>query len=561
MNQPEQNKIRVYIYTAVNGHDWQVGDAALAESLSKCLGTAMKTERQNGEIPLGGILRGTVGGYNGTMVYRLHVRETSDFTGRPSKYVAAAFLPFVQLGERVVDYAALWRHPLLAKPRPRGEPLENLSVDLDREGLLSRGAPPASDEPRSYWTDERDPVKDAQWTGEETILSSLGAVFQSRKTELGSFAARLFRKEDETVFVRSWYTPFAPVAEEVAARKKCERLRRERASEDDKLEALKDWESSVEALESLTDPHDGKFRHFLGLCEFAKAERRALSMNPEEEAILASAKTIFDLVDRLLGEIGKTLTGEQEGVLSALAGILDVQQARLDQIPHAAEGESPRCEELRSRIDALRTNQKSIDDWLKTLDADGLVLEEKMDGLSPRLENLAAALISERKSRENVQSSLRETNTILLERNKEINRLKETIRELEAEQAPPSAPAGTAGEGGEGEGARRGVWRFLLWFLGSLLLLGGMVWFILFRLPDLLPGPCPSPAMGSPVDRNAADPPLSETPPANRSDTGSDRKDETADGANGGDGLDRKGPAGESVAGASPETAESEKHP
>ena len=120
-------KIRVYIYTAVNGYSWQGCDKELAKSLDICLGSSWKTAAPNGSSAMGGIRRGEVGGLNGTAIFRVHVRRNGDFAGRDSDYVALAFLPFAQIGERFVDYTGLWNHRLLAAPLER---------DLDVQGKI-----------------------------------------------------------------------------------------------------------------------------------------------------------------------------------------------------------------------------------------------------------------------------------------------------------------------------------------------------------------------------------------------------------------------------------------
>lgn len=440
MNEMEQNRIRVYVYTAVNGYAWQGCDDELSESLRTCLGSSTRADARDGSTFLGGVRRGLVGGLNGTAVYRLHVRKAGDFAGRDSDYAVMAFLPFAHIGSRFVDYAKLWRHELLSAPRGKSESLENLSIDIAKEGLLA-DSPGGMDGTEAFWTEESSPGEDREGT-EEEILSWLGGLFQSRRTELGSFSARVFRK-GEKVFVRSKYTPFRPVENEVEARRNFEELSGDNASGAKTAEAFREWQDAVKSLEALTDERDGAFRHFLGLGQYVLQERDALAGDEKKKEIVGAANRTLDRVGKVLNEVSRSLTGDQNAVLGELKDIVCDQNARLARYSSGAEEAKRRCVDLLSGIQTAERNGHAISRWLRTM-TDVSFRSERLDGLSPGLSAMAKALSEARTGLRNAKAEAgtlglrvadlqRERDRIKAEARAEDERKSSTIRKLETE--------------------------------------------------------------------------------------------------------------------------------
>ena len=355
-------RIRVYVYTAVNGYSWQGCDGALAESLRSCLGSSWKDRASDGATLLGGIRRGEVGGLNGTAVYRVHVRRNGDFAGRDSDYVALAFIPFAQIGGRLVDYPRLWGHRLLSAPLGTGEDLEGLEIDLEGEGLISNSAGGGDDGDGAYWIGDRTPVDSLSGeTGE--ALSRLGAAFQSRKTELGSFSATVFDDGNGRVSVHSRYRPFPSVREESDARREYEAACRG-GGDAARADAFRRWGAAVNALMALTDSRDGQFRHFLGLCQYAGEETEALGANLGGLEPRRAVARRLDCAERVLGAVESHLTGEEAGIIGVLREIAASLGPAVDMV-HDGDDLRRRLRSLEERIAMLKGESEGVAKWLE----------------------------------------------------------------------------------------------------------------------------------------------------------------------------------------------------
>ncbi len=355
-------KVRVYVYTATNGYSWQGCEDELSESLRTCLGSSWKNPSSGGGAALGGIRRGVVGGLNGTAVYRVHVRKNGDFAGRDSGYVALAFIPFEQVGECFVDYARLWNHDFLASTLGKNEELAGLTIDLSKEGMLSYATARDIRAIGDYWIDEGSPV-DGLSGKVPDVLGRLGAAFQSRKTELGSFSALIYDNGQGGICVQSRYRPFPAVKEESAARRDYEKRRRTTGDEAGKAEAYKRWETAVGELVSLTDGRNGQFRHFLGLCQFAREESKALGNGVEQGALRDGVTLSLDCVEKILAAAEFRLTGEEGGLCDALDEVLQSQRPLISQIQESSYLQD-RLDKLAERIGTLRNESGLVAQWL-----------------------------------------------------------------------------------------------------------------------------------------------------------------------------------------------------
>lgn len=500
MSQQEPFRIRVYIHTAVNGYAWQGCSEELSESLQTFLGSSMKAAPQDGDVPVGGIRRGEVGGFNGTAVYRLHVRTGGDFKNRDSQYVAVAFLPFARLKDRVVDYAGLWRHELLAEPRGKGEPLENLSIDLEAAGLLVPHPAREAEETRKYWVSARTPGEALEGTDDE-VLSVLGSLFQSRKTELGSFSARLFRNADSgLVSVLAKYTPFAAVEAEAAARAEVDRLALpgSGATEPRKAEAFQAWKAAVEALKDLTEEGTGRFRHFLGLVEYAEEEYLSLVGDPKGGLELQTAKALLDRVELLLDSMGRTLTGEQDEMLSTLRTLLkeDVE-ARLGQIAKGAEEQRTRLRDISGKLETVERASRAVAKWMKDV-GDPSFSSDPPEGASSELAKTARLLVECRKDLRSKREQVDRLGANELALKKEIDRLKRENGSLQAKNGARKEKDVSSFEGDlVSDRPRRSfgslLWKWALKPVLYILLLAGIGtaiwWFVSWYFKPLSEGP------------------------------------------------------------------------
>ena len=409
-------KIRVYIYTAVNGYSWQGCDKELAKSLDICLGSSWKTAAPNGSSAMGGIRRGEVGGLNGTAIFRVHVRRNGDFAGRDSDYVALAFLPFAQIGERFVDYTGLWNHRLLAAPLERGVELSGLEIDLEKEGMLSATTPMNSPNAEDYWTIDGTPLDHAVGTADD-ILARLGATFQSRKSELGSFSASIFIDCGGRVFVQSRYKPFSSVKEEHEAHKAFEEARRT-GDEAGKAAAYKRWGEAVNALVALADGRTGQFRHFLGLCQYAREETEAFSAGTDIMEQHRVAMRSLDNATGILEAVGTRLTGEETGAIVALEGIARSLRPFIEQMPNGGDLRG-RLQDLEAGIAAMKKESESVARWL--LQPEGT--------LEPR--HISPALLSMAKRLDRVQADARSSQKRAEKSEGEVRKLAAEVERLQ----------------------------------------------------------------------------------------------------------------------------------
>ena len=386
MNASITNQIRVYVYTAVNGFAWQGCDNELAQSLDECLGKG--AEALNGVAPLGGIRRGVVGGRNGTAIFRCHIRRHGDFAGRDCKYVALAFFPFELLGKkRYLDYFAVWNHPLLASCLPTSESLDNLVFDLEQDGLLADVKP--LDE--SFWTTAK--------SGEETaptaqILDRLGVMFQSRKTELGPFSARINASGDtEGSLSVSWkFSPFPAVIAEVDIAKQARSLRNAGdAPAEEKAKAIAEWEGAIRSLEKLTAADDGPFHDFIGLRRYMESERDDLnggdpSRKEVEKMVVATVVDIATLVDKLFKN-NICGTPEERSAIAYLCEVLNRQRNIVNSYPKPKEDLLQRIKnttnELQNRI---LLNIETVEKWRTS---EQIASEDAPKGTSNTLVKLA----------------------------------------------------------------------------------------------------------------------------------------------------------------------------
>ncbi len=421
--------IRVYIYTATNGYSWQGCDDDLAESLRSCLGSSWKNPASDGLPALGGIRRGSVGGFNGTAIYRVHVRKSGDFAGRDSDYVALAFIPFAQIGEHFVDYAGIWRHPLLAAPLGKDEKLAGLELDLKSAGLIKAAVSADESVSGDYWTGEGVPLAVATG-GEADVLARLGAAFQSRKSELGSFVAAIYGDGDGRISLNLRYKPFPAVAEEASARKEYETLRRNSDDERVRAKAFKIWSETIETLLSMTDSRDGQFRHFLGLRQFAKTESEALNAGGGQEE-LKSVQRGLKYAEDVMNALGGHLTGEDGGILEVLERLLSDLKPLADQVGEGGEAVRKRLETLNHRLKETREESQAVARWTKWLkDPENGTGETKDGGITPPktsevLKSLAMSFQETRRSLKGLSRELEKKKDEIMKANKENDELKE----------------------------------------------------------------------------------------------------------------------------------------
>lgn len=356
-----QDKIGVYIYTAVNGYAWQGCDRKTSDALQKCVG-----QIADGEA--GGIRRGTVDGLNGTAFFRCHVRKGGDFAGRDSSYVALAFIPFAHIGARCIDYVKLWRHPLLAEPLPGGRPLERLVIDIVAEGLVANNPSPAS--AGGFWLAER-PTKDNPDFGdsgtEEEVLKRLGAMFQSRETELGSLSARLSQKDGGRLYAKLEYIPFKSVAEEVEACRAYGNAIDSGAPERDKTTLLNRWKDAVGKLKGLADPANGGFSHFIGFCEYVRMEEEALRGSMGGEAEKKAVSDVLIRVKRMLDCTGGNLTGGETPLLDEIEAILGEAAQKTKRLGGDAAALEKACRDCEITLKRVRDDSAKVDSWLNAV--------------------------------------------------------------------------------------------------------------------------------------------------------------------------------------------------
>ena len=444
------DRIRVYIYTAVSGYAWQGCDDDLAEALQKCVGQTMKDEA-------GGMRRWEIGGLNGTAIYRCHVRKGGDFQGRDSKYVALAFIPFACVGERRVDFAALWDHPYLAEPLGRGESLENLEIDLSAEGLVGRSA--EGDAPDGPFWIEPQTVKEGMSGDEGDVLARLSELFQSRKTELGSLSARIERLDRGEVATQPKYTPFQSVVDEARARREFESAVAGNASEGKKTEAFLAWGDAVETLVKNADPETGRFRHFLGFAAFAAAERDAFEGSRNGDASAGESSAELMRAERLLDILGRKLDGDDSDLLDWVWVAVDEQRQRLLRAAGPVDGEIAICRALERRIEGIRGESAEVASWLKaTISGNAGAAAygdpaKRPPRLSPALAKLADRLDEERAGAQELASENADGK-------RKIRELVDKIAQLEkaktrTSRAKPVAPAAVQGDGYRHEGQRK----------------------------------------------------------------------------------------------------------
>ncbi len=468
--------IRVYIYTATNGYSWQGCDDALVESLRSCLGSSWKNAGTDGARPLGGIRRGAVGGLNGTVFFRSHVRKSGDFAGRDSDYIALAFIPFAMIREQVVDYAGLWRHPLLAAPLGKDENLAGLEIDLKAAGLLLDHAPMDGSESGKFWTADATPLND--FIGDEKgILAQLGAAFQSRQSELGSFVAVIHGAGDNRVSLKTRYKPFPAVAKEVDAHEHYNELRRASGNETERANAFKVWGNAIEELLSMTDSRNGQFRHFLGLRQFATAEAEALKAGGGQEE-LKSLQRGLKGAEGVLNALDKHLTGDDNGILDALAELASELKPLADQVGEDGAALRKRLETLNRRLDEARGESQAVARWVE-----GQLKEteeardsgRKPDNASAVLSSLAEDLRESRRSRRELAAKCEETDAAIATVKAANQNLENDVLRLEKEKEDlrkQLSDTSTATPSGAGQTPGRPRSRFgvlFIAFLGALL--------------------------------------------------------------------------------------------
>lgn len=451
-----QDKIGVYIYTAVNGYAWQGCDRKTSDSLQKCVG-----QIADGEA--GGIRRGTVDGLNGTAFFRCHVRKGGDFAGRDSSYVALAFIPFAHIGARCIDYVKLWRHPLLAEPLPGGRPLERLVIDIVAEGLVANNPSPAS--AGGFWLAER-PTKDNPDFGdsgtEEEVLKRLGAMFQSRETELGSLSARLSQKDGGRIFARLEYIPFRSVAEEVEACRAYGNAIDSGAAERDKTTLLNRWRDAVGKLKGLADPANGGFSHFIGFCEYVRMEEDALRDSMGGEAEKKAVSDVLVRIRRMLDCMGSNLTGGETPLFDEIEAILGEAAQKTKRLGGDAAALEKACRDCETVLKRVRAGSAEVVNWRDAIIAgQAAAIPAAPACAAASLRELAAKLgqsygsIAAEKARnselDRERASLRE------EKNKLANRILQTQSAGASGRASPLHYSSNAG-GAESGGRRGSIW-------------------------------------------------------------------------------------------------------
>ena len=431
------DRIKVYIYTAVNGYAWQGCDEDLAAALQKCVG-------QLGESEAGGIRRWEIGGFNGTAIYRCHVRKGGDFQGRDSKYVALAFLPFGCVGERRVDFAAIWNHPYLAAPLARSESLEGLEIGLEsvwqREDGMEGDAVAGP-----YWTSPKT-ITDGMAGGEEDILKRLSELFQSRKTELGSLSARIERLDGGEVATQPKYTPFQSVVDETSARNAFEVAVARKATEGEKTAAFMAWQEAVETLAANADPSSGRFRHFLGFVAFARAEREALDESRDGDAATGESSAALKKAEKLLDIVERKLDGEESALLDWARGAIDEQRQRLLRAAGPVDGEIDRCNALARRIGTIRDESAKVAAWVEGVrNGDvGSARPPRPSHIAQTLALLADSLDEERSNARRLSKENATANATIKDLNLRIEQLEKAKSKSRPQKAKPVEPAAPA---------------------------------------------------------------------------------------------------------------------
>ncbi len=279
-------KLRIYVYTAVNGYAWQGCNAVLSSSLASCVeALGLAGAGSGSESSCGGVIRWKVAGENGTAVLRVHTRKAGDFRGRDSRYIALAFLPFRVTRIHPADYRRLWHHPLLAAPQP--DPVDDLSLDYGEELWLADGG----GDGEGFWTE--DVMKTFPPNGEDGVLRDVAALFQSRATQLGALSAVIGHEDVKGLSARLSYKLFSEVAADLRAAKTCKALQGDAQATIESVETARaDWRRAVDAL----GVRAGGMPDFSGLADFARDEDRASSA---DDGLLIQARILVSHVEEL----------------------------------------------------------------------------------------------------------------------------------------------------------------------------------------------------------------------------------------------------------------------
>lgn len=265
-----KNQIRVYIYTAWNGYDWQGCETGIATDLRRYLEATDTMPKTSGDKPpFGGVIACQIGGKMGVGFYTYMLRKQGDIFGRDSLYVAFAFIP--KDFEYKVDFAKMLADKYMREPQ-EGEIKSAFQVDCSNYRL--EGAEP--DELNSWW--ETPPQ--CQRLQEPDALTRLSFYFQSEKTQLGLLRAVIKGEAGTVHSVTIDYQVFG----EVSNVAKYAEIYRKRKKENNGVLAKTDATARKlqGELDTLRDQRASKLKEYTGLVKYIEDLENEIQTGDQE---------------------------------------------------------------------------------------------------------------------------------------------------------------------------------------------------------------------------------------------------------------------------------------